>query len=206
MQHGPVRLVSALLGALVLIAALAACSGGDDGGGKATDDTSNAGAGDGGGASEARAANEGIDGVLAIRIESANHTTGTVDYDRHPPAGGDHNPTPAPCGFYSQAIPDEYVVHTMEHGGVWLAYAPGLGADDLATLRAEVAANRDTIATPYSGLKSGVAVVVTAWSRQLTLDSVDDPRLDEFVQKYQNASTAPEASVDCPQLPAGSGG
>jgi hypothetical protein len=189
--------------ALALLGAVAAC-GGDDGGaggsrsGSAGSDQASPGAG-------IHPAGEGIDGVLAIRIESADHTTGPVDYDRHPPAGGDHNPTPAPCGFYTEPIPDEYVVHTMEHGGVWLAYRPGLSDADLSIIRREVADNADTIATPYSKLPSGAPLVVTAWARQLVLPEVADPRLDEFVQRYQNASTAPEASIECPRLSEGTG-
>jgi hypothetical protein len=197
------RTLRAAVATLALLGALAAC-GGDDGA-KAGSSTTSDGSGGASASAGVRPANEGIDGVLAIRIESANNTTGTVDYDRHPPAGGDHNPTPAPCGFYAQDVPDEYVVHTMEHGGVWLAYRPGLSDADLATIEREVADNADTIATPYSALPAGSPLVVTAWARQLVLQKVDDPRLDEFVQKYQNASTAPEASIECPQLPPGAG-
>ena len=129
-----------------------------------------------------------------------------MQYDIHPPAGGDHNPTPAPCGFYTQEmidqynLTDEYVVHTLEHGSVWLAYSPTLAAADVAEIRTFVNANDDVIATPYKGLAPGVAVVVTAWARQLTLTSVDDPRLAEFYKKYQNGSQAPEASIACPRL------
>jgi hypothetical protein len=167
------------------VAAAAACSGGDDVEAKGPG---------------VREANEGIRGVLAIRIASNDHTQGKVDYDRHPPAGGDHNPVPAPCGFYEQDIPDEYVVHTLEHGAVWLAYSPRLSAADLDVVEKETKDNADVIATPYAKLESGVAVVATSWGRQLSLDSVSDPRLDEFVQKYRNSKEAPEASVECPQL------
>ena len=179
---------------LVLLGSAAACSsGGDDDG---FDDDGPA----------SRPADEGIDGVVAIRISSNKHTGAKVDYDRRPPAGGDHNPVPAPCGFYAQPIADEYVVHTLEHGAVWLAYAQDLPQEDVAVLRAEVAAEEDVIATPYLGLDQGVAVVATAWGRQLELPSVDDPRLDAFVQEYRNFDTAPEAKVACPQLPPGQGG
>ena len=51
-----------------------------------------------------------------------------------------------------------------------------------------------------------MAVVATAWGRQLTLTSVDDPRLEEFIEEYRNFDTAPEASVACPPLPEGQGG
>ena len=187
----PVGRAIALLAALALVG-VAACSGGS------SDDS-------GGGGAAVRPADEGIEGVLAIRIESADHPAGTVDYDRHPPAGGDHNAAAAPCGFYTQQIADEYAVHTVEHGAVWLAYAPDLPAADIAVLRAAVADDPDAIATPYPGLEGEVAVVVTAWARQLSLTSVTDPRLEEFVERYANASTAPEATVACAALPPGQG-
>jgi hypothetical protein len=195
------RTLRAAVAALALLTAVAACGGDDDGPSGSSSGADGASSGGGGSVrAGVRPADEGIDGVVAIRIESANHTTGTVDYDRHPPAGGDHNPTPAPCGFYSQAIPDEYVVHTMEHGGVWLAYRPGLSDADVQVIQKEVAANPDTIATPYDQLPEGSPLVVTAWARQLVLQEVDDPRVDQFVQRYQNASTAPEASIECPRI------
>jgi hypothetical protein len=169
--------------ALALVGAIAACSGG----GSSVDE------------------GPPIRGVEKVRVESAKHTNGRVAYDRHPPAGGDHNPQAAPCGFYTESIPDEYVVHTLEHGAVWLAYPTTASAEDLAAVRAVVDGNADTIATPYPDLDAGVAVVVTAWARQLRLTSVTDPRLAEFVARYQNGDQAPEASIPCPRLRDGAG-
>jgi hypothetical protein len=179
-----VRLARVALVPLLVVAA--ACGGG--GGGKGGDDDP-----------AVAPAHEGIDGVLAIRVTSAKHVLGEIDYDRHPPAGGDHNPTPAPCGFYDEVIPDEFVVHSLEHGAVWLAYSPTLAAVDLDAVKAVTADNTEVIATPYDGLDAGVAVVATAWARQLPLKSADDPRLQAFVKKYQNGKQAPEASIACPQ-------
>jgi hypothetical protein len=177
------------LAGLVLLAA-AAC--GSDGSAGSGDDAADGPA--------VRDANEGIPGVKAIRITSNDHTQGRVDYDRRPPAGGDHNPTPAPCGFYREPIADEFVVHTLEHGAVWLAYSPSLSAEDLQVVEDEVDTNTDVIATPYEQLDPGVAVVATSWGRQLPLDSVQDQRLAAFVDQYQNSDQAPEAGVQCPRL------
>jgi hypothetical protein len=177
---------------LVALSSLAACGGGDDG-----DEPT--------GPAE-RPAGEGIDGVVAVRVDSNEHTEARVDYPRTPPAGGDHNPVPAPCGFYVQPIADEHVVHTMEHGAVWLAYATTLSEADVTVLRELVDDHEETIATPYTGLEVGTAVVASAWGRQLSLDAVGDPRLEEFIEQYRNFDTAPEASVRCPPLPEGQGG
>ncbi|MDQ2648380.1 MAG: DUF3105 domain-containing protein [Actinomycetota bacterium] len=142
-------------------------------------------------------ADEGIEGVLAIRIPSATHVEGEVEYDRTPPAGGDHNPAPARCGFYDEAIPPEFIVHSMEHGAVWLAYAPDLDEASVTLIHDLVRDNPETIATVHPDLEPGVAVVASAWARQLSLTAADDPRLAEFVEQYQDGDQAPEASVDC---------
>jgi hypothetical protein len=169
--------------AVVSMGALGAC--GDDGGEA------------GGDGPEVRPADEGIEGVVAIRIESAAHMDGAIDYDRRPPAGGPHNPRWLPCGFYDEAQDDEMVVHSLEHGAVWLAYDPDLGNDDLVRIGLLTRENDKVVATPYEGLPDGAPVVASAWARQLVLDDVDDPRLEAFVEQYQDGSSAPEAGVTC---------
>lgn len=179
-----------LLTSVVLLAALGGCSSGSG-----DDDVSSGPA--------VREAGEGIDGVLAIRIASAKHVDGEVDYDRDPPAGGDHNPVPARCGFYDEEIPPEFIVHSMEHGAVWLAYGPDLDEAATTLIHDLVRENPETIASVHAGLEPGVAVVASAWARQLSLPSAADPRLAEFVERYQDGDQAPEASVACAEQGAG---
>ena len=139
-------------------------------------------------------ADEGIDGVRSIRVYYSPpvHTEDTVDYELRPPAGGIHNPTPWECGFYDEPIPDENVVHTLEHGAVWLSYAPDLEAPDVELIHELSRSNDHVVAAPYEGLEAGEAVVATAWARQLRLESVDDPRLEQFVAEYQGDRRPPK--------------
>jgi hypothetical protein len=171
----------ALVAALIL--AVGAC--GDDGGEV------------GGDGPEVRPADEGIEGVVAIRIESAAHMDGTIDYDRRPPAGGPHNPRWLPCGFYDEAQDDELVVHSLEHGAVWLAYDPDLDDEALVRIGLLTRENDKVVATPDADLPEGAPVVASAWARQLILDEVGDPRLEAFVEQYQGGSAAPEAGAPC---------
>lgn len=142
-------------------------------------------------------AGEGLDGVQAFRIESAEHVRADVAYSVNPAPGGPHHPVWANCGFYDAPLPEEHLVHDLEHGAVWRAYAPDLPAGDVATIRALATDHDKVIAAPFPGLGDGEAVVATAWARQLRLDSVDDPRLERFVVMYQDGGQAPEAGVTC---------
>lgn len=141
-------------------------------------------------------ADEGIDGVQAYRIDSNDHLEDPLAYDLTPPVGGDHFPVPGTCGFYeSDAPPDELVVHSLEHGAIWIAYDPDLDDTQLDVLRDLVARQAKVIATPFEGLDT--ALVASAWGRQLPLDSVDDPRLGQFVETYRNSADSPEPDAAC---------
>jgi hypothetical protein len=144
---------------------------------------------------------EGIDGVHAFRIHypagETPHRDGDIDYGHQPPVGGLHDQVPLECGFYGEPVREENVGHSLEHGAVWLAFAPDLPDEDVAVIEQVAQANEEVLAAPYEGLDQGVAVVATSWARQLTLESVDDPRLAAFVAAYENGEQHPEPGVSC---------
>jgi hypothetical protein len=143
---------------------------------------------------EAQAEQE-IEGVEAFDDLTFNHVTTAVDYAQTPPAGGDHNAAWLNCGVYSEPVPDENAVHSLEHGAVWITYDPELPADQVATLE-EMAANQSyVLVSPYEGLDSAVAV--SAWGYQLKVDSADDERLPVFVQKYLLNPELAEVGAPC---------
>lgn len=188
------RIVPALLAVSVL--GITAC-GDDDG----AADTSAAGESASGratsGGEHVGAADEGVDGVQAYRVDSNDHTEEALDYQLVPPVGGDHFPVPGTCGFYEPGTepPDEMVVHDLEHGAIWIAYDPDLDDAERSALSSLVAEQAKVTATPLAGIDS--PLVVSAWGRQLPLDSVDDPRLMQFVETYRNSENAPEPHAAC---------
>jgi hypothetical protein len=201
------RRLLALVTALLLVGATAAC-GADQGG---EGEAGAAAPSDGdrvptSGGVPAGPAPEGIEGVEAFTIASRNHTQASLAYDHLPPAGGDHFPVPSTCGFYSSnPPPPELVVHDLEHGAVWVAYQPDLDDAELDALRELAAQETKLIATPFEAMDS--PLTVTAWARQMPLDSVDDPRLRQFVDTYRDGPAAPEAGGACqgagePEVPA----
>src|SRR5690606_17503980 len=147
--------------AVVATGALLAACGGDDGGdGDAAADP----AGAGGPALRVEVvavgeAGEGLEGVQAFRIESAEHTRADIEYSVNPAPGGPHHPVWANCGFYDAPLPEEHLVHDLEHGAVWLAYPPDLPAGDVATIRALATSQDKVVAAPFDGLADGEAVV-----------------------------------------------
>lgn len=140
-------------------------------------------------------AEQAIDGVEQIDGLTFNHVTTAVDYAQNPPAGGDHNAAWLNCGVYTEPVPDENAVHSLEHGAVWITYDPALPADQVAALEALAAGQSYVIVSPYEGLDSAVAA--SAWGYQLKVDSADDERLAVFVQKYLLNPELAEVGAPC---------
>jgi len=140
-----------------------------------------------------------IEGLKTFGTLTAVHVDTAVDYeadyDMNPPAGGNHNATWLNCGIYDQPQQNENAVHALEHGAVWVTYDPdALTEAEVEALRNEVPSTY-SILSPYPGLPA--PVVISAWSAQVQLDGVDDPRLDTFVQKYWKSASAPEPGASC---------
>lgn len=136
-----------------------------------------------------------IDGVEVIDGLTFNHVTTTVDYPQSPPAGGDHNAAWLNCGVYTEPVPNENAVHSLEHGAVWITYDPALPAQDVATLQAFADNQSYVLVSPYEGLDS--PVTISSWGYQLEVDSVDDERLPVFLQKYLLNPELTEVGAPC---------
>lgn len=119
-----------------------------------------------------------------------------VDYNSNPPTSGDHWPQPADWGAYPEPLPDELVVHNLEHGGTWLSYRD---LDDAGVARLEaIAADypQAVIVTPRPA--NGSSVVAASWGRLLRLDTVDEEAIVRFVRANLNRSPEPFASLERP--------
>jgi hypothetical protein len=136
-------------------------------------------------------------GVIRELPDNGNDHVFCPSYDQRPPASGDHFDAWQNCGFYSSPVQDQTAVHALEHGAVWISFSSDLPPDQVAALEARLEGEEHLLAAPYPGLKN--PVVMTAWTRQLALDGVDDPLFEEFIDTYQarRSPTAPEAGVSC---------
>ncbi len=138
-----------------------------------------------------------------VDYKAAIHITADqrVAYNRFPPVGGPHDGTWANCNgiAYTTAVRDESMVHTLEHGAVWIAYNPDtISPADLTTLRGLVENQPFLTLSPYPGLDSTISL--QAWAHQLKLDSASDPRVQQFITALrQNRWVYPETGATCQQ-------
>jgi hypothetical protein len=138
---------------------------------------------------------EGIPGVEAYDIEDNSHTEGAVDYPQSPPVAGPHNEVWANCNFYDEEIPNENVVHALEHGAVWITFTDDVDDDQLEEISDLVDGSDHVIASRYEDQDS--PIVLTAWNRQAEVDDIDDDLVDEFLDTYLLADTSPEPGAPC---------
>ncbi|WP_433478985.1 DUF3105 domain-containing protein [Spirillospora sp. CA-142024] len=138
-----------------------------------------------------------ISGLVTKDGLGRGHVAGTVKYDTAPPMGGDHNPVWQNCDgrVYDAPLQNENAVHSLEHGAVWIAYRPGLAADQLTALKAKVTGTDYTLLSPYPSLDAPIAL--TAWGKQLKLQKASDPRVDRFLRTFVKGPQTPEPGAAC---------
>lgn len=117
-------------------------------------------------------------------------------YISSPATSGTHSPTWERCGIFTDSVPDELLVHNLEHGFVNIHY----NSDDAAFVGQLEAAARGLpnwpnyyIFAPYPDMQQTVAL--TAWNRVLYLDGVDEDAMREFADAYQ--ARGPEVARGC---------
>ena len=126
---------------------------------------------------------------------AGEHTEGAVDYAQSPPVGGEHNPIWQNCGFYEEPVRNENAVHSLEHGAVWITYLPDLPQDEIERVRDLAQSDSYVLASPYQDQAS--PIVATAWGKQLTLESAEDPGLERFIGAYSQGPQTPEKGATC---------
>ncbi|MBW3616011.1 MAG: DUF3105 domain-containing protein [Actinobacteria bacterium] len=124
-----------------------------------------------------------FDGTARTQSEHIPLPTYTVD----PPAGGAHEPSAAPPGFYNpENVPsDGKLVHAMEHGFVVLWYRPDLSAEDRQELeKLSDRFGRELIVAPRASLEGEAAV--TAWHRRLVCRELDPEAVALFTSSFKD--------------------
>lgn len=137
-----------------------------------------------------------IRGVVTFARPSRGHDN-EVEFQTAglPPAGGVHFDQWQNCGIYNEPIESGYAAHSMEHGAVWVAYQSNLPEAEVIQLREMVRGESYVLLSPFPELRS--PIVLTAWGLQLEVDSVDDRRIEQFIERYQQGPQTPERGATC---------
>ncbi|MGW0857966.1 DUF3105 domain-containing protein [Streptomyces sp. NPDC002690] len=146
---------------------------------------------------EAKAKTDAITGERSWDKLTQNHVETPVSYPMNPPVGGDHNPVWMNCDadVYTEAIPKENAVHSMEHGAVWVTYNSKAAAADVKALTERVEATPYSLMSPLEDQAD--PLILSAWGKQVTVTSASDPRVAQFFTKYVQGAQTPEPGAAC---------
>ncbi len=104
-------------------------------------------------------------------------------YNSNPPTSGWHYATPADWGIYDQQLPDETVIHNLEHGGIWISYRDASDKQLIAALKDLVNKYPDHVILTYRPTNDR-AIAVAAWQHLLKMDALDTSMVVNFIAKY----------------------
>lgn len=108
------------------------------------------------------------------------------DYNSNPPSSGLHYAETARTGFREEAIPDEHIVHNLEHGDIWIAFHPRIS--DEVKEKLKKFADGKVIVTPREANDFDISLV--AWTRldsfNIVNNVLDEQRIQGFLGRYIN--------------------
>jgi len=126
--------------------------------------------------------------ILGDRNHIAVGAEPAVAYNSNPPTSGQHYGIPAKPGFREEAIADGHLIHSLEHGLVWVAYHPRIG-EEAEKLRDITGSS--TVVVPRDA--NDMDIAVASWGRLDTFDitggTLDDDdlqRISDFIKRYSN--------------------
>ena len=123
-----------------------------------------------------------------------------VAYNSVPPSSGDHWSIAQRCGFFTDPVPDEQIVHNLEHSNIVISYNLPDPADVEALRNVyngldEGWRNHFAVVRPYDQLSRG-QVGISAWGVVDIFDGVDKEGIERFFQHYVGR-LGPEGAISC---------
>lgn len=131
--------------------------------------------------------------------EGREHLQGDGQYTNYKakiPTSGPHATQPVAWQAYDQQVPDQNVIHNMEHGGVVISYRPDLDPETIQKLKSlftKPYSNKDfspnkAVVMPREGQEK--PIVMASWLHVFELDKYDEQTLKE--QYLMNIGKSPE--------------
>ena len=109
-------------------------------------------------------------------------------YNSNPPTSGHHYGQPAEWGVYKEQLPDEQLIHNLEHGGVWISYKPEISPDIIKKLESmfDKYGRKKVIVVPRPENDTDIAIAV--WTRldKFNVSEYSDERVENFIRRLKN--------------------
>ena len=125
---------------------------------------------------------EAIAELERVHIDPGSKVT---TYNSNPPTSGPHYPTWSEWGVHDKQVADEFLVHNLEHGGIWISYQNLEDKELIEKLKRIVSEyTLKVILTPRPENDSPIAVA--AWGRLLKLEQFDESKIRDFINGFIN--------------------
>jgi len=121
------------------------------------------------------------------------HSDDPVAYEMAIPTSGTHSPHDLKFGFYDEKPAYEYLVHNLEHGDIIIYYRPDADEaviDQMKAFAKYREAGAGVLAVPGEDIPDGQAVVATAWTKTMELETFDARTVGQFI--YDHINRGPE--------------
>lgn len=107
-------------------------------------------------------------------------------YNSNPPTSGWHyGDGVGGAGIHDTEVPDELLVHSLEHGAVILSYNASLSANDVEKLKQIFRQTTGKgVMVPRKNLDTSIAL--TSWGRLLKLQAIDEKTIKAFFATNSN--------------------
>ena len=124
--------------------------------------------------------------ISVMRADHINIGSPLPEYTSNPPSSGPHYGQIARTGFREEEIPDQHIIHNLEHGDIWIAYHPRVSGDIQSQLKK--LGGSKVVVTPRQTNDTDIALV--AWGRldsfDITNGVLDKQRIEDFIKRYIN--------------------
>jgi Protein of unknown function (DUF3105) len=142
----------------------------------------------------------GCDEIAEHEEEGSDHVPDNTDveYETSPPTSGSHWQTPADPSFYPTEVPEETLVHNLEHGQIVIWYRPDAAQRTIDDIEGLIESANDPdqpslqggapgplLAAPYSDIDQSKSFVMTAWGASQACARYSLEVINDFRTKYQ---------------------
>lgn len=109
-------------------------------------------------------------------------------YNSNPPTSGPHYPDPARWGIYDNPLPDETLVHNLEHGGIVIEYNCPQGCPELVSQLKSLAGEYKSkvVLAPRPNPEVPYRITLTAWTWLDGFNDFDADRIKAFIKAHKD--------------------